>query len=126
MVGLAARGYPKNRGFTALSVGWNASAKALEQSATMGAGRWGERGGRERRAGGESTTRNTQVHNKAQQDTNNTREEEEKLKGGSGILRSIEAAVRISFRVGSGVCTYNKSGVPCTTRRQETVGGRQM
>ena len=27
--------------------------KALEQSATMGAGQWGERGGKERREGGE-------------------------------------------------------------------------
>ena len=76
----------------------------------------GKGGEREKEREGESTD---QVHtstNTAQQDTNNTREEEEYYKGGSGILRSFEAAVRISLRVGSGVCTYNKSGVPCTTR----------
>ena len=94
----------------------NASAKALEQSATMGAGRWGEGGGEREEREGERTDKYTQVqtrHNKTQ--TTQGRKKNT-TKGESGILRSFEAAVRISFRVGSGVCTYNKSGVPCTTR----------
>ena len=76
----------------------------------------GKVGGEREEREWESTNKYTQVQNTAQQDTHNTREEEEYYKGDRGILRSFEAAVRISFRVGLGVCTYNKSGVPCTTR----------
>ena len=67
----------------------------------------GKRGGREERGRGEHSTQHTRH--------NNTRDGKEYYKGGSGILTSFEAAVRIFVRVGSRVCTYNKSGVPCTT-----------
>ena len=82
-------------------------------------------GEKEEREGGaqHATHKHTTRHNKTQTTQGKGKEY---YKGGSGILRSFEAAVRISFRVGSGVCTYNESGVPCTTRYQETVGGRQM
>ena len=48
--------------------------KALEQSVEVGAGRWGEQGGGERREGGgeHSTQGNTESTQQAHADTNNT------------------------------------------------------
>ena len=54
--------------------------KALEQSATMGAGRWGEKGReREERGTGEHSTQ----HKSTQQGTNNTRRRKGILHGGN-------------------------------------------
>ena len=62
----------------------------------------GGKGGEEREEReGESTARNTQVqtqHNKTQQ---NKEKGKNTTKGDRGILRSVQAAVRISFRVRS-------------------------
>ena len=76
----------------------------------------GKGGGEREEREGESTARNTQLqpqHNKTQQ---HKEKGKNTTKGDRGILRSFEAAVRISFRGRVGICTYNKSGVPCTTR----------
>ena len=83
----------------------------------MGAGRWGARGGRERREGGGEHRKVHTSTNTAQQDTKNTREEEEYYKGGSGnpkVVRGPQSGDFSRWRVG--ISTYNKSGVPCTTR----------
>ena len=90
----------------------NASAKALEQSAAVGAGRWGERGGERGEREGESTARKgTHKYTKrAHADTDNTDGGRKNTK--RGILRSSKAAVRIFVRGRSGVCTYNNRASP--------------
>ena len=80
----------------------NAMCKALEQSAAVGAGRWGERGRRERREGGGE---HRQVHtstNKAQQDTNNTREGKRILQGGIGDPKVVGGRSPDIFQGGVG------------------------
>ena len=74
--------------------------KALEQSATMGAGRWGEGGGEREEREGESTDKYTQVQTQHNTTQNNTREGRNTTRGKSGkILRSVKAAVRIFLKV---------------------------
>ena len=89
----------KGRGIMNTRASGTQSAKALEQSATMGAGRWGEGGGREIREGGGE---HKQVHtstNTAQQDTKQHKGRKGILHEGNRgkILRSVKAAVRIFF-----------------------------
>ena len=82
----------------------------------------GGKGGGERREGGGE---HRQVHtstNKAQQDTNNTREGKEYYEG--EIPRSSEGRSPDIIQGGVGGLHIHKSGFPCTTRLQETVGGR--
>ena len=74
-------------------------------------GKGAERGDRE----GESTARKgTHKYPTRHNKTETTQGKEKNTT--RGILRSSKAAVRIFVRVGSGVYTYIKSGVPCTTR----------